>query len=190
MSGIAKLSDKFHLIVANSRDAGDYVEGPIPFVTSAETNNGVVRYVTPLEGDKLFHGPCVVISGLGFASLQTGEILPKGNGGDSCTVVYSKTKMTVADYLSFAAVFNVLHKWRFSYGRKCKLSRLENLVLPWPLPKFNRAWSGELGLFETLVESFGKTLNQRELADLTERVIVFDETPKRPEEEGELFQSS
>jgi len=174
MSGIAKLSDKFHLIVANSRDAGDYVEGPIPFVTSAETNNGVVRYVTPL----------------GFASLQTGEILPKGNGGDSCTVVYSKTKMTVADYLSFAAVFNVLHKWRFSYGRKCKLSRLENLVLPWPLPKFNRAWSGELGLFETLVESFGKTLNQRELADLTERVIVFDETPKRPEEEGELFQSS
>jgi hypothetical protein len=138
-----KLGDLFHLHVASSRDTRDYADGPVPFVTSAETNNGVVRHVRPADGDRVFRGPCVVISGLGFATVHTGTVLPKGNGGDSCTVLYARKPLSLSTYIAFAAAFNLLHQWRFSYGRKCGEGRLAGLEIPWPLPAVDGAWEAQ-----------------------------------------------
>ncbi|MCE5309856.1 MAG: hypothetical protein LLG20_19650 [Acidobacteriales bacterium] len=138
-----KISAGYTHFVANSHDTQEYEDGPVPFVTSAEADNGVVKYVKPLDGDRVVEGPCIVISGLGFATLHAGKVLPKGNGGDSCTILKAKAQASMAEYLSFAAVFNLLHKWRFSYGRKCGWSRIADLDVPDELPSVDSVWKDQ-----------------------------------------------
>src|SRR5574337_1366664 len=96
------LENLFFFDVAKSKGAEDYDSGDFPFVTSTELNNGVVAYVDPDDDDKVFEGPIICISGLGHATVQLGKFLPKGNGGDSLTMLIPKFKMTVSELLSFA----------------------------------------------------------------------------------------
>lgn len=121
------LNDLFIFSAAKSGSTDDYETGDIPFVTSTESNNGIAAYVTPEEGDKVFDGPMIAISGLGHATLQLNKFLPKGNGGDSLTMLIPKEDMTVYQLLAYVSLFNIAHKWRFSFGRKCSVSRLKNL---------------------------------------------------------------
>ncbi|MBH3281272.1 restriction endonuclease subunit S [Serratia marcescens] len=124
-----KIDDLFLIDVARSKSTEDYSPGSIPFVTNTEINNGVVRYVDPLDKDKVFDGPAICISGLGYATVQFGKFLPKGNGGDSCTVLLPKTKMSNYEILYYSALFNVAHGWRFTFGRKTSKTRLKDLDL-------------------------------------------------------------
>lgn len=121
------MKDLFNLDVAKSHGTDDYQDGKIPFVTNTELNNGVVSYVSPLPGDKLFYGPAICISGLGHATIHFGEFLPKGNGGDSCTVLTPRYELSNVGVLYYASLFNHLHGWRFSFGRKTSKRRLELL---------------------------------------------------------------
>ncbi|MEC2057660.1 hypothetical protein I6J18_12635 [Peribacillus psychrosaccharolyticus] len=124
-----KIHEFFNITVAKSRGVDDYDLGPIPFVTNTEINNGIVKYVEPFEEDRVFEGPAICISGLGFATLHLKSFLPKGNGGDSCTILKPKEEMLIEEILYYTAVFNLLHNWRFSFGRKTSKRRLENLML-------------------------------------------------------------
>jgi hypothetical protein len=173
------IESKFHLCGAKSKDTKDYEDGETPFVTSAETNNGIVRCVEPLDEDRVFSGPCVVISGLGFATFQTGNFLPKGNGGDSCSVLYAKEESPVSQYIALASAFNVLHKWRFSYGRKCGKNRIAKLEVPWPLPEIKQPWGEEVTEIEDALKVFSGDIEKNVQTQLPEfaREPVED-TPK------------
>lgn len=131
-----KIIDLFDIAVAKSKGTDEYSVGDVPFVTNAEINNGVVRYVEPFEDDKVFEGPAICISGLGYATVHYGFFLPKGNGGDSCTILKPKGGLNQSELLYYAALFNVLHGWRFSFGRKASRRRLEQLMLT---PLHNKA---------------------------------------------------
>jgi hypothetical protein len=124
-----KIVDLFDLISAHSHSIDDYETGTIPFITSSEINNGIIKFVEPFNDDKLFKGNSICISGLGFATLQLNKYLPKGNGGDSATVLMPKSDMNFTEMLFYTAQFNMLHKWRFSFGRKCNIKRIEHLTL-------------------------------------------------------------
>lgn len=124
-----KIINLFDIAVAKSKSTDDYSAGDVPFVTNAEINNGVVRYVEPFEDDKVFEGPAICISGLGYATVHYGVFLPKGNGGDSCTILKPKGDLRRSELLYYAALFNALHGWRFSFGRKASRRRLENLMM-------------------------------------------------------------
>lgn len=124
-----RIDELFHIGVARSKGTEDYTSGDIPFVTNAEINNGIVRYVEPFEDDKVFEGPAICISGLGHATVHYGAFLPKGNGGDSCTILKPKGSIRKPELLYYAALFNTLHYWRFSFGRKASRRRLEHLLL-------------------------------------------------------------
>lgn len=124
-----KISSLFMIDVARSKSTDDYVAGEIPFVTNTEINNGVVRYVDPFEDDKVFSGPAICISGLGYATVHYNYFLPKGNGGDSCTILKPKDALKKSELLYYAALFNTLHGWRFSFGRKASKRRIEILEL-------------------------------------------------------------
>jgi hypothetical protein len=124
-----KILDLFSIDVAKSKSTDDYQPGEIPFVTNTEINNGVVRYVEPFDDDKVFEGPAVCISGLGYATVHYGQFLPKGNGGDSCTILKPKDAFKKSELLYYAALFNTLHGWRFSFGRKASRRRLESLQM-------------------------------------------------------------
>ena len=124
-----KLSELFDLDSARSKSTDDYLSGSIPFVTNTEENNGVVSYVEAFDDDKVFTGPAICISGLGHATVHLGEFLPKGNGGDSCTVLKPIIELSNNGILYYAALFNTLHSWRFSFGRKASKRRIESLEL-------------------------------------------------------------
>lgn len=124
-----KISDLFSIDVAKSKSTDDYEPGTTPFVTNTEINNGVVRYVEPFDDDKVFQGPAICVSGLGYATVHYGQFLPKGNGGDSCTILKPKLALKKAELLYYAALFNTLHGWRFSFGRKASRRRLEGLEM-------------------------------------------------------------
>lgn len=121
------LSKLFNLHAAKSKGTNDYSAGKIPFVTNTTLNNGIVRYVDPFDDDLVFSGPAICISGLGHATLHFDSFLPKGNGGDSCTVLCPKKPMTNVQLIYYAALFNALHRWRFSFGRKANVRRIERL---------------------------------------------------------------
>lgn len=123
------ISEFFEMTAAKSKSTDDYSIGDIPFVTNTEINNGVVSYVEPFDTDKVFEGPAICISGLGHATVHLGSFLPKGNGGDSCTVLIAKEGLTNNELLYYAALFNTLHGWRFTFGRKTSKRRLESLEL-------------------------------------------------------------
>lgn len=186
---LSTLVSLFDFDVAKSKGGEDYDEGLIPFVTSAEANNGVVQYVEPDDDDKVFAGPAICISGLGHATIQLGKFLPKGNGGDSLTILLPKKEMRVAQLISFAAVFNVQHKWRFSFGRKCSVSRLKNLEVAYPFPDIKNIWPFEKGQIaktnkfiddnlETKVVSKEKPLEEKIGDEATDKKATKKAVPK------------
>lgn len=140
---LTKMESLFKFDAARSHGIADYEPGVVPFVTSTLLNNGVVGYVTPMVGDKVFEGPVLSISGLGDATVQLGRFLPKGNGGDSLTICTPLKPMTVYELVGVAAAFNSLHAWRFSYGRKCSANRLRPLEIPAELPDAKAIWAAE-----------------------------------------------
>lgn len=159
-----KICELFEIDVANSHSTDDYQKGEIAFVTNTELNNGVVSHVEPLPRDKVFQGPAVCISGLGHATIHFGRFLPKGNGGDSCTVLTPKSKLTNAGILYYASLFNHLHGWRFSFGRKTSKRRIEQLDLSPTLDECPIGLMGEieknnklmLNLLKTKEEEFAR----------------------------------
>ena len=124
-----KILDLFSIHVAKSKSTDDYPSGETAFVTNTEINNGVVRYVEPFDDDTVFEGPAICISGLGYATVHYGQFLPKGNGGDSCTILKPKDALKKSELLYYAALFNTVHGWRFSFGRKASRRRLESLQM-------------------------------------------------------------
>lgn len=159
MTSFHTISSLFDLKAAKSKGVDDYDQGKVPFVTSTEQNNGVVAYVQPEAADKVFQGPALVVSGLGHASVQPGIFLPKGNGGDSLTVLLPREERSTSELIAFAAAFNVLHKWRFSFGRKCSVKRLGDLKLPVGLTTVPKALSAEKLLVETKIIEVAKLLS-------------------------------
>jgi hypothetical protein len=123
------ITDLFKIHMAKSKSTDDYLPGDIPFVTNTEINNGIVRYVDPFEEDKVFSEPAICISGLGYATVHFSDFLPKGNGGDSCTILIPKAKLSKSELIYYTALFNTLHGWRFSFGRKASRRHIENLKM-------------------------------------------------------------
>ncbi|HYE69774.1 MAG TPA: restriction endonuclease subunit S [Anaerovoracaceae bacterium] len=119
----------FEIKVAKSKGADDYEDGTIPFITNTTLNNGIVKFVKPFDDDKVFPGNTICVSGLGYATLQVNRYLPKGNGGDGASVLVPINEMSIEELIYYTSLFNLQHRWRFSFGRKTSKSRIENLEL-------------------------------------------------------------
>ena len=148
----SRMSDLFTFTSARSHGVDDYVEGNVPLVTSTMLNNGVVGLVAPQLGDKVFEGPALVISGLGQATVQLTKFLPKGNGGDSLTICVPREPISTPHLVALAAAFNYLHAWRFSFGRKCSVSRISPLQIP-DLPRIEPIWDDAASTMTRLAAS-------------------------------------
>lgn len=152
------ISKLFKVYVAKSKGNEDYDPGGVPFVTSTALNNGVISYVEPYEDDKIFAGNTICISGLGFATLQLNNYLPKGNGGDSATILVPDTEMAIEELIYYTAVFNLLHNWRFSFGRKASKKRIQDLDIP-----VYSSYTGTFGQnFKEFITIFRDKINEKE----------------------------
>ena len=114
---------------AKSANLEEYSDGGVPFVSNSNLNNGVVRYVEPMSDRELIDQvPCIAVNGFGFATIQTEPFVGAGNGGVHVIALLPKRAMSVLELSYYAAQINYA-SWRFSYGRRAILRRLERVEL-------------------------------------------------------------
>lgn len=124
-----KLNEFFKFHKAKSKGFEDYEKGNVAFVTNGFTNNGIVGYVMPKKGDKVFNFEGICISAFGEATVQKPPFLPRGNGGSGLLVLEPKENITSEKLFQIAAYINQVHRWRFSYGRMANAQRVKNLEI-------------------------------------------------------------
>lgn len=137
-------------VVANGKSAGEkhYVDGPLPYISSGDTSNSIIRLVDA-QPDQVFEGG-ITVTAFGQAYVQPWPFIARGNGGSSVRVLVPRFNMSFRELLWFAAQINA-QRWRFFYARMSIKSRLERLVIASPpqrLPDNGLSIAGRLREFQ------------------------------------------
>lgn len=119
--------------VYNGRSAGEkqYRDGSLPYVSSGDGTNSIVRLVEGEDESELFAQGGITVTAFGQACVQPWPFVARGNGGSAVRVLIPKFRMSFADLAWFAAQINA-QKWRFFYARMAIKSRIERLVVSSP----------------------------------------------------------
>ena len=125
-----KLSDLFLLHVAKSHAYNTYDKGTAAFVSNGFSDNGVIGYMEPKPGDKVFKLRSICVSAFCEATVQEPPFVARGNGGSGLVVLEPITPMTRKALLEIAAYINKAIRWRFSYGRMVTPDRLMHFHIP------------------------------------------------------------
>lgn len=120
----------FDITNAKSKGYSSYDSGEIPFISNGLLNNGIVGYITPDEGDRLFTKKSICLSAFCEATIQKPPFIARGNGGSGLTVLTPLKDMNEEVLLFYSAYFNIYCKWRFSFGRMVTKDRVLKLRLP------------------------------------------------------------
>lgn len=130
-------SDKvsFFFKIENGKSSGEknYQEGAIPYISSGDLNNSIIRLVEPDEYEVFEYGG-ITVTAFGQASVQPWPFVARGNGGSSVRVLLPRYKMSFNELIWFASQINA-QKWRIFYARMSIKSRLENLIISSPPSK-------------------------------------------------------
>lgn len=118
--------------IAKSHAYSTYTEGSVAFVSNGLANNGVVGYVEPQPGDRLFAFSAICVSAFCEATVQDPPFIARGNGGSGLVVLEPIVPMPEENLLWYAAYLNQAVRWRFSFGRMVTAERLSKVELPDP----------------------------------------------------------
>lgn len=123
---------KFFFNVLNGKSSGEknYLEGTVPYISSGDLTNSIIRLID-LEEDELFEQGGITVTAFGQAYVQPWAFMARGNGGSSVRVLIPKYKMNFNELIWFASQINA-QRWRFFYGRMAIKSRLERLEITSP----------------------------------------------------------
>lgn len=124
-----KLSDFFNVSTGKSAGVKCYSEGVVPYVSSGDDTNGIVKLVAE-SSTELCEG-YITVSAFGTAYLQPWNYMARGNGGSSVRVLVPKYKMSTRELFWFVAQINS-QSWRFTYARQAIKKRLEKLEVITP----------------------------------------------------------
>lgn len=118
--------------VQNGKSSGEknYPEGTIPYISSGDQSNSIIRLVEKEEAEVFPHGG-ITVTAFGQAYVQPWPFMARGNGGSSVRVLIPKYKMSFSELVWFAAQINA-QRWRIFYGRMSIKSRLEKLEITSP----------------------------------------------------------
>jgi len=127
-----RIDDVFEIVNAKSRAFDDYESGDTAFVTNSTRENGVLGFVTPLSGDRIFTQPCIVVSTFCDAAVHLPPFVARGNGGSGLLVLKPKvgTTMSIGELATYSAYINQTLRWRFSWYRQATEPRLCKCILP------------------------------------------------------------
>jgi hypothetical protein len=123
-----KIQDIFSIENARSKGFEVHKKGPIPFVTNGFHNNGIVGFVEPLKGERVFNDRAICVSAFCEATVQYPPFLPRGNGGSGLIVLTPKEEMVEDELYFYAAQINK-QSWRFSFGRMVIQERIAHLPI-------------------------------------------------------------
>lgn len=147
------INDKFYIHNAKSKSIEDHDKGDVPFVSNGFYNNGIIGFVDPIDGERVFNESAVCVSAFCEATVQKPPFLPRGNGGSGLIVLIPKEKMTDDELYFYAAQINH-RRWRFSYGRMVTGERLADWLIIEP-KKFKLEYKPE--------DLLPKTTKQKEI---------------------------
>lgn len=121
-------------ILHNARGSGfsRHKAGDVAYVSNGARSNGVMGYVTPRTGDRVFKFVGVVLSTFCEATVQAPPFMARGNGGSGLIALEPRTKLN-ADQLAYLAAFiNTSVRWRFNWYRQATIDRVRRLEIPRP----------------------------------------------------------
>lgn len=123
---------QFFFQVVNGRSTGEknYAEGSLPYVSSGDASNSIVRLVSRVD-EEVFENGAITVTAFGTAAVQPWPFMARGNGGSSVRVLLPRFNMSYRELTWFAAQINVQH-WRFFYARMSIKSRIERLEIESP----------------------------------------------------------
>lgn len=125
-----KISDLFKLKTGKTLNITDMEKGKIPYVSASGNNNGVIGYVNT---DKDIFKPNaitvpIVGNSVAIAGYQDKEFVLSNNA----IALYSKYKGFNKYHAMFIIPILKLEKFRYGYGRKWGLGRMEQSVIKLP----------------------------------------------------------
>ena len=124
---MAEIESLFKIHNARSKAFKDHRKGKVAFVSNGTANNGIVGFVEPLKGERVFDSMGICVSAFCEATVQFPPFMARGNGGSGLTVLEPKREMTYEEMLYYATTMNLQLRWRFSFGRMVKRDRLRRL---------------------------------------------------------------
>ena len=128
------IEELFKLHRAHSGLFSEYAPGDVAYVGNGLVSNGVVGFVTPLPGDKIFKFTGIAISAFCETTVQAPPFVACGRAGNGLTVLEPRTPMSTDELGYTAAYINLAVRWRFSWYRQTTLDRLRQLLVPKKLP--------------------------------------------------------
>ncbi|HLO86668.1 MAG TPA: N-6 DNA methylase [Nostocaceae cyanobacterium] len=152
-----KESVSFFFDVSSGKSTGErnYNEGTIPYISSSEDCNSIIRLVEKNDEECFFDGG-ITVTAFGHAAVQTWQFLARGNGGSAVRVLIPKFNMSLQELVWFAAQINI-QKWRFFYARMAIKSRLQDLIVSSPKSKIssrNRTIAEDVKEFSRIFNQF------------------------------------
>lgn len=130
LSTRSKLSDFFTVVNGKSTGEKNYADGSLPYVSSGDASNSIVRLVAQVD-DETFDNGGLTVTAFGTAAIQPWPFMARGNGGSSVRVLLPKYNMSFRELAWFAAQINN-QRWRFFYARMSIKSRIERLEIESP----------------------------------------------------------
>jgi hypothetical protein len=124
------LRDFFKVVNGKSSGEKRYSDGMVPYISSGDATNSIVRLVEP-EPKEVFAEGGITVTAFGQAAVQPWPFVARGNGGSAVRVLLPRFRMGISELTWFAAQINA-QRWRFFYARMAIQSRIERLPLNSP----------------------------------------------------------
>lgn len=127
-----RIEELFTPHTARSSGFSSYKAGNVAFVTNGFRQNGVLGFVKPKAGDKVFKFHGIALSAFCEATVQMPPFVARGNGGSGLIVLEPKQPMTADELGYIAAYINQALRWRFNWYRQASVERVRRLEIPDP----------------------------------------------------------
>lgn len=125
-----RIEELFTIHNARSRAYENYDSGSIAFVTNGLRDNGVLGFVEPLTGDRVFDFLGIAVSTFCEATVQFPPFILRGNGGSGLVALEPKEEANASRLAAIAAYINGAMRWRFHWYRQATADRIRRLEIP------------------------------------------------------------
>lgn len=122
-----KLSDLFNIKAGIYHYSDEYEEGKTPYVSAANTNNGVGQNIN-LKAD--FNGNCIITGKVGCTAFY--------QANDFCATsdvnIFTAKNFTLNKYIGLflVSVINKSENYKWSYGRQCRVGDSQSIIIKLP----------------------------------------------------------
>lgn len=121
----------FQISRPKARSQAKYIDGKVPFVSSGNYNNGVVKYCEPMKNEQLDKGSCITVSPLdGSTFYQPHDFLGRGGAGSSILILRNENLNELNGLYLSSILRATLTKYSYSNQLSSEIIEYETIKLP------------------------------------------------------------